>query len=272
MKRVFIITQSDPFYIPKMIKVLAENQLNNYRLVGFTLLKPSRKNKSNYDWFKERFDIYNLKELFLVGFAFFYVKVPFLFFKKKLPYCSLRILKKHNIPHIETKDINSDYYIDKLKKLDIDIIISISSPQLFKQELIDVSKDCCLNAHGTLLPRHKGVFGSWWTLFQDDIIGGSSIHKLVLKLDSGEIIWQKSFKINSQETQYSIAYKTKRDMAFGFVEIFKNYNKMEKINQTANIVSSYHKAPSIEMGKLFHEKGKKIIKLTDIPNMLSNHF
>ena len=47
MIKVFIITQDEPFYIPKMVKHLIEKQFqNNYELVGYTLLSPNRKNKS----------------------------------------------------------------------------------------------------------------------------------------------------------------------------------------------------------------------------------
>ena len=28
-------------------------------------------------------------------------------------------------------------------------------------KLLKLPKKACLNAHGTLLPRHRGVFGSW---------------------------------------------------------------------------------------------------------------
>src|ERR1700739_1960850 len=113
MKNIFIITQSEPFYIPKMIKHLAENQKQDYKIVGYAMLSPNRKSKSIFHWFKERMTIYTLWELFLVGKAFGYTKIINLFNKKISPYNSKSIFNSYNISRIITDDINSPDFISQ---------------------------------------------------------------------------------------------------------------------------------------------------------------
>ena len=97
---IFIITQNEPFYIPKMIRYLLNNNIN---ILGYTVLKPHRKNKSMYHWFNERAKIYSIRELLYVFTAIIFVKISSLFNDR---FSVLKILSKANVKNIVTEDIN----------------------------------------------------------------------------------------------------------------------------------------------------------------------
>ena len=268
--KTFIITQNEPFYIPKLIKLLIENSKNYYQIIGYSVLAPHRKNKNYFHWFKERAKIYSTYELMIAAYLFIYTKIYSTVFKNT-HYDIRRLLQKNKINEFPTDDVNSIEFINTIRSLNLDVIISISCPQLFREAILDSAK-YCINAHGTLLPRHRGVFGSWWTLFSGDKIGGSTIHTMELKLDAGAILWQKEFPIEKIDTQYSIAFKTKRDMSNGLVKVLESIaeNKIEKIEPKYD--SSYHRAPTKDQGKKFHKKGFKVISLKDIKHALAKEF
>jgi methionyl-tRNA formyltransferase len=271
MINVFIITQNEPFYIPKMVRFLVDNQFVGYKIIGYTVLSPSRKNKSIYTWIKERTTIYSYFELFIVGLAYSLTKV-LSSSNISYSYSNEKILRNRNIKGLKTNDINCDSFIKEVTNLNPDIILSISCPQLFGDKLLKAPTMFCLNAHGTLLPSHRGVFGSFWTLFNNDKVAGGTIHTMELKLDAGEILWQREFEVEKNDTQYSIAYKTKKIMAAGLVELFKQIN-MDKLNVIQpNYKSSYHRAPTKEQGNEFRIKGYKIVKIRDLKYMLSQSY
>lgn len=273
MIKVLIITQEEPFYIPKLIKSVLGNQNENYKVIGCTVLSPHRKNKTIKDWVLERTKVYTYGELFIVGFLFLYCKLfAKMVFRKNNTYSSKTVFSKYHIPHFETADINSHDYVDRIKALHVDVIVSVSCPQLFKEELFKAAKICCLNAHGTLLPRHRGVFGGWWTLFSGDEIGGASVHTMELRLDAGEIIWQEKFAIEKSETQYSLAYKTKREMSFGLIKSLTDFNSGKPRVIPPSYEESYHRAPTREEGKAFRKKGLRIIALRDVRNILRTSY
>jgi methionyl-tRNA formyltransferase len=271
--RVFIITQEEPFFIPKMIRKLSsESKKNSFQLVGITILKPYRKNKSLIHWLKERIQIYNLKELFIVSFGFLFAKTISKFNPKRSPY-SVRFAAQHNsIKIINSRDINSNPFLGELEKLEVDIILSISCPQIFKESLLNLPKIACINAHGTLLPRHRGTFGSWWNLFSGDKIGGSTIHKMVKEIDKGNILWQSEFEVTSSITQFGIAYQTKKDMASGLIAVIDAYSNAVNKSINSNYVETYNYAPDKNLGKEFHRMGKKIVRFSDLKKMLSKNF
>ncbi len=273
--RVFIISQDEPFYIPKVIRYLIEHQNESFTIVGATRLQPHRKNKTMKDWLLERTKIYTYWELFITTCFFIYCKVWYKLLSKVgvfNPYSVKSIYRKNKIIALPTTDINGINYLNNLKKLDVDIILSISPPQLFEKELLNLPKMACLNAHGTLLPRHRGVFGSWWMLYQNDKEIGTTIHTMVEKLDAGEIVWQKEIPMPKNATQYAIAYHTKKIMAEGLIEVLANYAKNEVKIITTKYKESYYKAPSKQQGKDFHQKGLRVVTFANAKLTLAKSF
>lgn len=272
---VFIISQEEPFYIPKVIRYLVAHQNENFQIVGATRLQPHRKNKTMKDWLLERTQIYTYWELFITTCFFVYCKVWYKLLGKVgvyNPYSVKSIYQKHNINEVVTIDINSTQYINQLEQLNIDVILSISPPQLFGKELLNLPKKACLNAHGTLLPRHRGVFGSWWMLYDGDKEIGTTIHTMVEKLDAGEVVWQKEIPMPKNATQYAIAYHTKKIMAEGLVEILGQMSNKELLSIESSYQESYHRAPSKEQGKDFHKKGLRVVTCGNAKLTLSKSF
>ncbi|NCP85435.1 MAG: hypothetical protein GW823_11205 [Bacteroidetes bacterium] len=271
--KVFLITQNEPFYIPKMLKVLInDSKQKDFQICGITVLAPHRKNKTIRSWIKERSQIYTYKELFLVTSGFIFAKLFNILRGDKSPYSVRSITRNNRIAMYMTDNINSESYLNILSKLDVDLIISISCPQIFNKKLLTTPRIACINAHGTLLPSHRGVFGSWWMLYCGDSEGGSTIHTMVEEVDKGEIIWQKTFKIDKYHTQFSIAYQTKKDMACGLSEVIMGYKNMSLQPLMPLYKSSYHYAPTKELGVDFHKKGNRVIRFRDLKYMLSNDF
>ncbi|MDX1652424.1 MAG: formyltransferase family protein [Brumimicrobium sp.] len=269
--RIFIISQEEPFYVPKVIRHLIEKNAGDYEIVGATCLKPHRKNKTMKDWFMERVKVYSYYELFITLCFMTYIKTTNLF--SRINYFSVKALyKDYSIPQVSTDDINSPKFLNELNKLDIDVIISISPPQLFKKELLKVPNKYCLNAHGTLLPRHRGVFGSWWMLFEEDKEIGATIHTMEERLDAGEILWQKSVETPDNATQYSIAFQTKKLIALGLIEVLKDIRHDNETIIQSIYEESYHRAPTKEQGVEFRKKNKKIITFSNARLALSKRF
>jgi methionyl-tRNA formyltransferase len=272
---VYIISQEEPFYIPKVIRFLLEHQSDNFKVVGATRLQPHRKNKTMKDWLLERTKIYTYWELFITLCFFVYTKLWYKLlagFGCFNPFSVASVYQKFGVKEYSTTDINSDNFLNQLRTMDIDIILSISPPQLFEKELLNLPKLACLNAHGTLLPRHRGVFGSWWMLYEGDEEIGTTIHTMEERLDAGEIVWQEALAMPKGATQYSIAYHTKKIMAQGLVKVLSNYAKGEVKTIEVRYQESYHKAPTKEQGKAFHNKGLRVVAFANSKLTLAKSF
>lgn len=88
-------------------------------------------------------------------------------------YCSVKdVAKANHIPHRVITNSNAPNYIQHVKDLNVDLIISYSAPQIIREELLNTPKHGVINVHGSLLPDFRGCFPSFWYLYCDEKTGG----------------------------------------------------------------------------------------------------
>lgn len=103
--------------------------------------------------------------------------------------------QKYRIPVVYTNDVDSQYFILKLKEYSPDVIIN-QSEFLLKEEILNVPKIGIVNRHASLLPHFRGRLASFWSHARQPPEYGVTIHFVDKEIDSGAIILQKKFEIS----------------------------------------------------------------------------
>lgn len=75
-----------------------------------------------------------------------------------------------------------------------DIGISFSAPWVFGQDVIDLFSGAIFNLHSQALPRFRGGGGTSWLALMGERRGGCCLHRLVRKIDAGEIFARADFE------------------------------------------------------------------------------
>lgn len=104
---------------------------------------------------------------------------------------------KYNIPIINSCDLNSQEFIEKLRKFSPDVVIN-QTELLLKEELLAIPKIGIINRHASLLPHFRGRLGSWWSHAAEAPEYGVTIHFVDKEIDSGPIITQKKYSIDQR--------------------------------------------------------------------------
>jgi folate-dependent phosphoribosylglycinamide formyltransferase PurN len=275
MIRTFIICQEEPFFIPKQIELITRDAGVHYSLVGASVLSPTRKGRGIGHWFRERARVYRKRELLWTLLAYASCKTAGKLGRllgRPDPYSVKGRLREAEVPILGTSDIENPAFLRKLREIGPDLIVSISCPQLFPRELLELPDRYCINLHATLLPRHRGVFGTWWTLYEGDEEAGASIHTMEEKLDAGELLWQEAFPVKERDTQFYLAHESKRRMAEGLTELLRWIDRGEERPLPRHYEASYHRAPTRAEGSRFKRSGKRIIRGKDLPSVLRTTF
>lgn len=79
-----------------------------------------------------------------------------------------------------------------------DVIVVASFGELLDAEFLDLG--LVLNVHGSLLPRHRGASPVQAALLAGDTETGVTIQRVVLALDAGDVLHQKSCAIRPDDT------------------------------------------------------------------------
>ena len=117
----------------------------------------------------------------------------------KLEFCAVKkFALQHNIPLYQFEKISRDG-VQILRELAPDIMVTAAYGQILSQEVIDIPKHGIINIHGSLLPKLRGASPIQSALLQGFTETGITILNTVKAVDAGEIILQKSLKIQPYE-------------------------------------------------------------------------
>ena len=133
--------------------------------------------------------------------------------RRVVPVGSFRSIKSiaraAGIPVLTPGDVNDPAFLAELRALDPDLVISVSCPQIFKRELLELPRLGCINLHSALLPHYRGVLPTFWVLAKGESETGVTVHYMSPGIDGGEIILQKGVTIAPTETLHSLMRKCK---------------------------------------------------------------
>ncbi len=108
------------------------------------------------------------------------------------------------VPVFQPEKMRDAAAVEQLRALAPDIVVVMAYGQILSQEVIDVPTIACINAHASLLPRHRGAACIQAAIEAGDDETGITIMHVVKKLDAGDIICQSSMELTGTETAESL--------------------------------------------------------------------
>ena len=108
--------------------------------------------------------------------------------------------EKAGVPVFQPESIRDTAALEQLRAYEPDIVVVMAYGQLLSQEVIDVPTIACINAHASLLPRHRGAACIQAAIEAGDDETGVTIMHVVKKLDAGDIICSRSMALRGWET------------------------------------------------------------------------
>ncbi|MCF6457546.1 formyltransferase family protein [Pseudoalteromonas sp. MMG024] len=115
--------------------------------------------------------------------------------------CDLRNIRKN------TESAKSVDTLEWVKIQRPDIILSIHYRNIIPKALLDLASLGGVNLHPSLLPKYKGAHSVSWSLINEDEFTGFTYHYMDETLDTGNILFQESIKIEDSDTSFSLFHK-----------------------------------------------------------------
>jgi methionyl-tRNA formyltransferase len=131
---------------------------------------------------------------------------------------------KWNIPYFYLCKENKDQLPKFLKTIDPDILCVASLSQLLKKEVIDLPRYGALNLHPSLLPKYHGPFPWFWQYYDWEKEWGMTVHRIDEGQDTGPIVKQQSFTVETGADIYDTMAKA---TPIGAALMLKAVNEIE---------------------------------------------
>jgi methionyl-tRNA formyltransferase len=244
--KIFVITQDEPIYAPRYLESVVTRARHEF--VGVTALAPGGKHGFR-GLVKERWHLYGA-----VDFA----RAGVLFVRSRLANTVARVAEKHDIPMVPCTKVNDPAYIEKIRALDVDVLVSIAANQLFRAELLAAPKVAAVNLHSALLPNYRGLDGLFWALTHGEKRVGVSAHLMTEKFDEGAILGQAPFDVPERPRLHDL-YLTAIDEGSKLLARVLDELESGATHPVANDVEagSYFSAPTPEAAKEFRARGNR---------------
>lgn len=173
-----------------------------------------------------------------------------------------QVARRHDVPVIETNDLHSEHYLETLRGLDIDIIIT-SIYKILEPSLLNLPRLGILNRHASYLPENRGMAPVFFTGMKDDSTYGETIHLMQESLDTGPIMARKRLDVNpAQKTfdhHYRKAFEASPDLVGQAVERLVQGNEPIDVVCSDGSRGSYHTYPDDEQWQRFAQNGWAMI-------------
>lgn len=169
-----------------------------------------------------------------------------------------KLALEENIPVFQPMRIRKDF--EKLKNLDIDLIVTCAYGQIIPKEVLDMPKYGCINVHASILPKYRGSAPIQWCLFNNDDITGVTIMYMDEGMDTGDIIKIKEIPILDSDNVGTLHDKLSKLGCDLLLEVLPTI--FNKTNDRIKQGNNYTMAPMIKRKDErldFNEEGKKII-------------
>lgn len=210
--KILFITQDDPFYVRLFFEEFFTHAECLGDIQGVVITKAMGK-KSLSALARQMYGFYGPIDFLRVGINFAAYKIISRF--SSLLGVTSRfsisgLCSHYGIPVMDATNVNSKEFLETIRPLELDLIVSVAAPVIFKDELIGMAKRGCINIHNGMLPRYRGMLPNFWQMYNGEREVGITVHEINEKLDDGRIILQEKVPIESGETLDALIRRTKR--------------------------------------------------------------
>lgn len=116
----------------------------------------------------------------------------------------VELAAEHGVEIMQPRTVKDDEVVEQLRALEPDLFIVVSYGELLREPFLEIPKHGSVNVHPSLLPRWRGATPIPAAVLAGDEITGTTIQRMVLALDAGDIIEQRELAVKPDDTTGSL--------------------------------------------------------------------
>lgn len=226
---IALVTQDDPFYVRVFFEEFMKIR-DRLDVIKAVVIAPAMGKKSFAALLRQMYEFYGPWNFLRVGVRYVSFRLA-----SKLPewargqrfFSVEQICRYYGIRTVYARNINSPEFLEQLAQWDLDLLISVAAPQVFREELIRLPRRGCINIHNSKLPKYRGMLPNFWQMYHGEKTVGTTIHRINAGIDDGEILLQAETPIDAGENLDSLIRRTKILGAKLMVEMLRQFRNNE---------------------------------------------
>jgi methionyl-tRNA formyltransferase len=116
------------------------------------------------------------------------------------------IALQHQVPVWQPRRIKKDAdTLERLRAAEADAFVVVAYGQLLSQDILDLPRLGCINAHGSLLPKYRGAAPIQWSLYHGEAETGVTTMLMDAGMDTGAMLLQTTLPIGLLDNALDVA-------------------------------------------------------------------
>src|SRR5215212_2000289 len=144
--RVLFVTEDDPLYVIRLFEVFfREYSPKTIDICGVTIDRPFH--EPPWKTLRRMQGLYGTVGVMRIGSRFV---------RARLSRRSIASLAaERSIPMIPASSVNAPEYLETVRRLSPDVIVSVAAPEIFRPGILSIPRLGCINIHSGRLPRYR---------------------------------------------------------------------------------------------------------------------
>jgi methionyl-tRNA formyltransferase len=249
--RVFFITEEDPLYVIRFFDTFfAEYPRDGFKICGIAVDRAFHEPIAKTLVRLRRF--YGAWSTFRLGLRFLGARLHRRSIKS--------LAASSGVPLIATRSVNGPDFIQRVRGLAPDVIVSVAAPEIFKSELLRVPRLGCINIHSGRLPTYRGMMPTFWQMLQGERTVTITAHLMAERLDAGDVLATQPFAVAQRDSLDRVIKGTKCEGARLLIRVLNDlragYVSRAPLDMTQ---ANYFSFPTPEDVVKFHQLGHRLL-------------
>jgi methionyl-tRNA formyltransferase len=249
--RVHFVTEDDPFYVLQFFEVFFEEYpRDEFEIVGVTIQAP----------FRERRAATARRILSLYGpvdFSHLLAR----FAARKVRRRSVGALARgEGIPLVPTTSVNEPAFVEEIRSLRPDVIVSVAAPEIFREEILESARLGCINIHSGRLPAYRGMMPTFWQMLSGESHATVTVHEMAREVDAGAILGTVEYPIRERDSLDHVITETKREGARLMIRVLRQLEAGAADGRPLDMATAgYYSFPQAKDAKEFRRRGHRLL-------------
>lgn len=201
---VVAVTQDDPFFTGRFFETfLQEAAGGRVHLLEIVLLRNF--NESRMALLRRFWKLYGTVDLIRLLARYAAARLAD---RLGRPKSVAALAARAGIPVRQLASINDEAYLRTLGDRGVDVLLSVSAPEIFRPAALQACPHA-INIHNGKLPFYRGMMPTFWALLQGESEITITVHTMAEKLDAGSVLREYPVPIGPRDSQFDLSARAK---------------------------------------------------------------
>ena len=201
---VVAVTQSDPFFTGRFFEAfLAECASGPVHLIEIVLLRNF--NESRLALVRRFWNFYGPVDMTRLVARYAATRLAD---HSRAPRSVEALAARAGVPVRSLATVNDEAYLRTLGERRVDVLLSVSAPEIFRQGALAAAPHV-LNVHNGKLPRYRGMMPTFWALLNGEQEVTVTLHTMAAKLDAGQVLAEFPVPIEPADSAFEVSARAK---------------------------------------------------------------